>query len=436
MSYTKRELVDFETVVNKELLDYIQDGIVEAHNNIANGGVPTSEVRLAKQYDLVVGDTFQLFYRGVVKCFNTNNEGIHVSCAKGSAYPRYYQFIPTAADVGTYELTIKTRRLDGTVISEGKTNIVVHPIPTIATPKTLNMLAFGDSLTSGGEWYAEGVRRLVGTSDSASGPASLKLANLTINTYGKKTATVNTQTVHHEGYGGWSWSSFLATANATSTVNGIIVTLNNAHGYDLNMVQKSVWADNNGKKWELEDFPSNTQIKFNRGDGNTAAQNKTQTPTSLICSELSLSITPKSVAWESGNPFYNEEAGKVDFVTHAAECGVTVEPDFISCLLTWNGGGGTGDGSFNYQSKIDTHINNATTLLRKIHADFPNTKIIVMGIQINSVTGGNAYNYNTSLGLGDTWETVMYAFDYNKALEELVTNSEFGKYCYYVDTKG
>ena len=431
MSYEKRDLVDGETVIDKELLDHIQDGIVEAEK-----GVNTSEVRLAKQYDLAVGDTFQLFYRGVVKCFDVNNEGVHVSCAKGNAYMRYYQFVPTASDVGTYELTLKTRKLDGTVISEGKTNLVVHPTPTFSTAKTINMLGFGDSLTADGIWYGEGIRRLVGTDTSASGPASLKIANLNINTYGKKSNTVNTHSIKHEGYGGWTWGSFLATANSSSTVNGIFVTTASAHNYELNTVQKSVWTDNNGKLWELEDLPDEYTIKFNRGEGNSSAQNKTQTPTSLTCSDLNLTITTKSVSWESGNPFYDETTGRVNFVAHANECGVTDEPDIVACLLTWNGGGGSVDGTFEYQSKIEKQMNDATTLLRKIHSDFPNTKIVVMGIQLCSVTGGNAYNYNTANGYGDTWGTVMYAFDYNKALEDLVTNDEFGQYCYYVDTKG
>jgi hypothetical protein len=42
-------------------------------------------------------------------------------------------------------------------------------------------------------------------SDSGfSGPASLKVPNLTINTYGSKTNTINTQVIKHEGYGGWT----------------------------------------------------------------------------------------------------------------------------------------------------------------------------------------------------------------------------------------
>lgn len=81
-------------------------------------------------------------------------------------------------------------------------------------------------------------------------------------------------------------------------------------------------------------------------------------------------------------------------------------------------------------------MNNATTLLRKIHEGMPEAKIIVMGLQINSLNGGCGANYGANGGYADMWSTAMYAFAYDEALEQLVSNTEFGAYCYYVDTKG
>ena len=81
-------------------------------------------------------------------------------------------------------------------------------------------------------------------------------------------------------------------------------------------------------------------------------------------------------------------------------------------------------------------MTNAATLLRKIHSDFPNAKIICLGIQISSLNGGTGANYGATGTYSDMYATAFYAFDYNKALEELVTNEEFSEYCYYVDTKG
>ena len=406
-------------------------GDVSLDVNIA----PTSEVRLAKEYDLVVGDTFQLYYEGVIKAFDPLREGIYVYCPVGTQYTRYWEFTPTAADAGkTYELKMRTRQLDGSVISSGTTKINVHAkLTNETTPSNLRVLIFGDSLTDGAKWQIEGLRRIYGT-DTSIKPTSLGITN-TLTTYGNKTHTKNSFTVNHEGYGGWTWNSFLNPERGSdSTINAIIVNLSEPHGYAIDDVQKTIWTDNNGKLWELEDFPSETQLKFNRGTGNNAAQKDTPSPTTMTCSTLSLTINPSSVVWETTNPFYNEATESLDFRAHAAQYGVD-EADIVACLLTWNGGGGTID--FNQTDKISKHMNNASQLLRAIHEDFPNAKIIVMGIQISSTTGGSGYTYGSDGGYADMWSTAFYAFDYDKALENLVTEDpELAEYCYYVDTKG
>lgn len=422
----------FYTLLDEALDNKLGD--VSLDVNIA----PTSEVRLAKSYDLVVGDKFQLYYEGVIKGFDVLNEGILVNCSVGKQYPRYWEFTPAEENAGkTYTLTLKTRQLDGSVISTGSTKINVHAkLTNDTTPSNLTALIFGDSLTSSGAWAAEGFRRIYGATDSeASGPVSVGVTN-TLTTYGSKRNTTNTFAVSHEGYGGWTWNSFLtAERGSDSTTNGIVVTLSEAHGYDLNTVQKSIWTDNNGKIWELEDFPSANQIKFNRGTGNNATQANTASPTSMTCEAPVLSITPTSVVWETTNPFYDEATQSLDFNAHAAKYGAG-NADIVTCLLTWNGASGMSS-AFSNDSIISGHMSKASELLKAIHEDLPNAKIIVMGIQLSSITGGSGYNYGAKGGYADTWGSAFYAFDYDKALEELVTDDpELAEYCYYVDTKG
>lgn len=420
----------FYTLLDEALDDKLGD--ISLDVNIA----PTSEVRLARGYDLVVGDKFQLYYEGVIKGFDVLNEGILVNCSVGKQYPRYWEFEPTDENAGkTYPLTIKTRQLDGSVISTGSTNIRVHAqLTNDTTPANVTALIFGDSLTSSAAWAAEGFRRIYGT-DTTVSPKSLGVTN-TIVTYGTKSNTHNNFKIYHEGYGGWTWNSFLtAERGSESTTNGIVVTLSAAHGYDLDTVQKSIWTDNNGLLWELEDFPSETQIKFNRGDGNSLAQSATATPTSMTCSSPILTIVPTSVVWESTNPFYDEATESLDFNAHAAKYGAG-DADIVACLLTWNGAGGM-SANFSNDSIISGHMNKASQLIKAIHEDFPNAKIICMGIQLSSITGGSGYNYGAKGGYADTWGSAFYAFDYNKALEELLTDDpELAEYCYYVDTKG
>ncbi len=397
-----------------------------------------AEVRLAKQYDLVVGDKFQLFYSGIIKSFyalDPNLLGLNVRCEKGKQYLRYWEYQPIADEVGEYELIIDLRNFDGSIMATGKTKIVVHPVPTYAQKKRYYTLGFGDSLTSTGAWFAEGMRRLIGTDTiKATGPASLQVENLEFVSYGKKQNTVNTYPVRYEGYGGWKWVSFLTTDMPSSTTNGIVITFPVAHNYDINTVQKSEWVDNYGRRWELEDFPSATQIKFNRGAGNRLAQSKTELPDTLTCDFLNLTITPAQSTWESGNPFYDEKLDEINFKTHATECGAPT-CDIAAVLLSWNSGGAGGRSGMEYQAYIDAHMKHATTLIRKFHQDFPNAKLICMGIPLNSLTGGCGANYGAKGRYSDMWGTAFYCFDYNQALEELVTNEEFGSFCYYCDTK-
>ena len=306
----------------------------------------TSEVRLAKRYDLVVGDTFQLFYTGTVKAFNIENEGVRVVCSVGSQMPRYFEYTPTEEDAGkSYKLTITTRRFDGSVISEGETMLHVHPkLTNMTTPSHLNMLIFGDSLTSGGRWPGEGLRRIYGT-DMSVKPQSLGVTN-TCTTYGTKNALINGYSVYHEGYGGWTWDRFL--------------------------------------KLDAE------------------------------------------------NPFYNPDNGSVDFKYHAAKYN-NRGADVIAVLLTGNGAGVAKD--FNHQARIDKHMASAATMLRKIHSDFPNAKIICLGQLVCNNKGGMGTNYGATGTYSDPYATLFYLFDFSKSLEQLVTNEEFSEYCYYVDNK-
>ena len=421
---------------------YVNEVVENTITEIITAQSQDAEVVLAPKYYAVVGDTLQLYYRGIVKAWDPYNYGINVICNRGKNYPRYFEFTPTADDIGTYNLTVQARKLDGTIISSANTKIeVVDKNISSDFQKEYNMLCFGDSLTSGGYWCGEGLRRIFGDNNSIL-PAPTKPTNIMVNTYGKKSATINEYKVKHEGYGGWTWNSFLSSSQESSTTNGIIVTLSSPHGYEINTVQKSLWVDNNNKNWELEDLPSTTTIKFNRGVGNNGAQSSTLLPTSLICDSLNLTITPQSVVWESGNPFYNEETDSIDFINHAKECGVVTEigPDIVAVLLTWNGGGGmnsanTENGKFDFANKNNVQINNAKKLLRILHTQCPQAHVFVMGIQINSITGGCGANYGATGSYSDAWSTLVYAFEYNKALMSLCQEPEFSTYCEYLDTK-
>ena len=66
----------------------------------------------------VVGDTLQLFYRGIVKAVNPYNYDILVTCAKGNQYPRYFEFTPTLTDVGSVPFKITIKNNNRNIITE------------------------------------------------------------------------------------------------------------------------------------------------------------------------------------------------------------------------------------------------------------------------------------------------------------------------------
>ena len=159
-------------------------------------------VFLADRYELVVGDNFQLFFRGVVQAVNPYNYHIRIETPKGIVRPRYYEWTPGSEDVGSYPLTLQVLDHNGNLLGQDQTTLVVK---AAAAPKQdVNILCIGDSLTAGGIWPAEAYRRLTANGGTPAGHGFGK-----IHFVGTKTKTVNGLTVGFEGSGGWTWDSYL-----------------------------------------------------------------------------------------------------------------------------------------------------------------------------------------------------------------------------------
>lgn len=159
-------------------------------------------VFLADQYELVVGDNFQLFYRGVVQAVDPYGYHIRIECEHGKAYPRYYEWEPEKSDVGSYALKLQVLDNNGNLLGEDATTLIVKEVT--APKQDINILCMGDSLTSGGIWPAEAFRRLTATDGDPVGNGFEG-----IHFVGTKTKAVGTQTVGFEGSGGWTWASYL-----------------------------------------------------------------------------------------------------------------------------------------------------------------------------------------------------------------------------------
>jgi len=163
------------------------------------------DVRLASSYDVVVGDKFQLYYRGILKVVNPYNYYIKVICNKGKAYPRYYQFEPVAEDVGEYSFAVQVYDDNAILLGEGETTLkVIDPMKNTTYATAKNILCIGDSLTAPGKWVKEGYRRFC---MSGGTPAGLGNTD-SLNFIGTKSEIVDGKTIRWEGTGGWSWLTY------------------------------------------------------------------------------------------------------------------------------------------------------------------------------------------------------------------------------------
>ena len=162
----------------------------------ANGGIT---VHLADKYYLVVGDTFQLFYRSVVQAVNPYGYYIKLTGSTGHQYNRYYEFTPTST--GTYDLKLEVCDDNGVVYGSDTTTLVVSS-KTVSNTSTRNVLCVGDSLTAGGYWTKQGYTKYT----NAGGKINLL-------------GTVTSNGVKHEGYGGWQWMTFFTGDSSSGKVS-------------------------------------------------------------------------------------------------------------------------------------------------------------------------------------------------------------------------
>jgi hypothetical protein len=175
----------------------------ESVSLIKDASSQSIHVHLAERYHLVAGDTFQLFFRGIMEAVDPYHYHISISTFQGSFYPRYYEWTPLPEDAGEYPLTISVYDDEGTLL--GRDSTVLDVCVPREPDRDYNILVIGDSLTSGGHWIAEGYRRFA---EEGGNPAGLGYDGL--NLIGTQRSTRNGLTVNHEGYPGWTWSRFMS----------------------------------------------------------------------------------------------------------------------------------------------------------------------------------------------------------------------------------
>lgn len=374
---------------------------------------------LPKSYDLVVGDRFELFYRGIIRAFDPYQYYIKIDCDKGKPYGRYFTYTPTEGDVGEYVLNVRLFTNLGELLDSSST--ILKVAKPVAPKEKVTILCIGDSLTCGGYWCAEGYRRFA---LSGGEPCGLGYSD-SIELIGTvKKEVENGIYVGHEGYGCWQWKTFCAPSGvSTQSAVWIEAVGHNKTSED----QHSVWVCN-GLKWVLETIEKD-RLKFKRGEGNTSFTPVVKDEFVHLENAIHTdSIKVTKFEFENVNPFWNEEVNDIDFKNYCKKNGFN-EPNFVYILLSWNGL------YIPYNEKFTMQEEYAPKLIDKLHEQFPNCLIKCMGIPLNSINGGIAANYGAKGPYHDVFGDVVTAFNYNDWLERLCLSEKYNSFVQYIDVK-
>lgn len=403
---TKKTILSDETIL--DIKEKILPEILNETNKL--------RIILPDKYQAVVGDTFQLFYRGIIEHPNPYIFNIETICAKGKAHPRYYELTPISKDVGDHTLTINVRDASNRIIATGKTVIEVVDVKKSPSSQK-NILLIGDSLTSGGIWCHELDRRLTGTGGTPNGS---KLTNISF--IGTKTKSGT----KYEGYGGWTWANYLIKPEAHNLDMWVYCT-HNKTTEDMH----SLWKDENDHIWSLETVESN-RIKFTRYKNHTEMM-----PTGsgqMVHYENAThpeDITYTSTTYADANPFWDAAKDAVDFAAYCERNGFN-GIDYVYTLLTWNG-----NAAFRSSAEDNRiHVNNAKTLIRKIHEAYPNAKVKICGIPLPSLNGGCGESYGQNSVYSNTYGLITTVMGLNLAYQGLANEVEFSDYVEFINISG
>lgn len=399
--------------------------ISDLHDKIA--GIERSNrkpaLNIGSKLYAVVGDTLQIFKKSIVDSLEMPYI-LKIESAKGRVYPRYWEYTPTSSDIGNSEVKFSLIDTGGSVIEE-KTVSIITVIPQNTVKNVLNI---GDSTMANGEIPIEVSRRIKGTIGVATSPNALTLSN--INVVGR--IKNKDRTVGWEGTGGWTYTNYTSqgsravrfqVANAQSiTVKDLIrIGATNSYGYYQFEVTEVNVTNGTGNIRAV--FSYTTPYSSNFLNEVSASGNLTNANNSVVGSYLSFTE-------EFYQPFWNTTKNQFDIKTYVNDyCGNKV--DYIFILLGINSLYGTKP-----FTGVDSVLDSCKNLLRKIHADLPNTKILLSTNHLISQNGGLGFNYNAQTYFGQYDVTVInhLIFAMNKAYYTLETDTEFMQYVEVINT--
>lgn len=369
-----------------------------------------SKVRvfLANEYDLVVGDTFQLFYRGIIEAPNPYFYSIVVNCGVGKAFPRYFEYTPKAE--GRHTLTISVYNAERTLLGSATTTLNV--VSAKEPKKEINVLCLGDSLTQGGTWVEELNRRISKTGGNPEGHGFNG-----VNFIG----SMKKGEVGFEGHGGWTWESYLS-----DKVGSIWIQAPNDK---TEKDQHSLWVDEFGSIWQIETLQVD-YLKLNRYKNHDGKR-----PEKGVLTHYKNAVDTSPIEFFSSSdgdvsPFLDEKTKTINVKSYLQK--INAEGvDVVYILLGANG--------LMRQSALNNtrhdYCNNIVkeevkAVIDAIKKDIPAVKIKIMAMPIPSMNGGLGNNYGAEPPFNDYYDLLCYATELNITYQDI--SNEKG-YCDFVE---
>lgn len=210
--------------------------------NLSSTALPSTNLwpslHLPAEVTAVVGDELQLFTRGVAQANDPYTWPLQWVANVGYPYPRYWDFTPSAGNVGTQTLTLAVLDLAQRTIASATSRVVV--VSAVKSPATnVSIFCLGDSLTAGGVWPTEAYRRLT---QSGGSPAGHSYTNIQF--VGEKPMT-SYPTRRYTGIGGATWQTFAGTS--WTTHGHVLASASTLDATDVG----SVWLDRSNQQWTV-----------------------------------------------------------------------------------------------------------------------------------------------------------------------------------------
>jgi len=354
----------------------------------------------------VVGDTLQLFYRGIVQAPCPYVYDILVTCDKGRQYPRYFEYTPGESDVGMTSFAISVKDGENNVLGQKTCKLVTAD--ALQEPlKRIHVLCVGDSLTRSGAWCRETYRRLVQPGGT---PAGLGMTNIAF------VGRMQSGDAGWEGNGGWSWRDYVTTGRPAYRFQVSEV---------VNPPALNAVYTNSGKKFTV------AEINITDGTGDIRCIGGEGAPTTI--DELKkFSGTGDEILHvstctpDAGNPFWNASKGQLDMKSYVDKY-CRGQLDVVYFLLSWNG-------QTSHRTDFSEMLDDARKIFDHIHAVYPNAVIKLMGLQVPSVNGGMGANYGaTGMGYADAYGMVVTALNLNQAYQDVANESAYADFLEFVN---